>query len=112
EGAEPGVAGPAPEAPAPAEAPGDPTRGGWDGFLDPLRDAEARVTAAQARVERRQVHVGFGLVAQLALSRRPEALLPVEYRHDESDAKVFTSGRIRVHSGQDVVGFPFTYRFP
>jgi len=53
EGAEPGVAGPAPEAPAPAEAPGDPTRGGWDGFLDPLRDAEARVTAAQARVERR-----------------------------------------------------------
>ncbi|HZP40339.1 MAG TPA: hypothetical protein VFD84_02380 [Candidatus Binatia bacterium] len=81
----------------PRPAPG--RRGPGDGRAGPGRAAH-------------QVHVGFGLVAQLALSRRPEALLPVEYRHDESDAKVFTSGRIRVHSGQDVVGFPFTYRFP
>lgn len=45
------------------EAPVDPTRGKWDSFLDPLRDAEDQVTGAQKSVEdKSKVHIGGGIL--------------------------------------------------
>ena len=43
-------------------APADPTRGGWDGFLDPLRDVEDQVSGAQKSVEdETKFHIGAGI---------------------------------------------------
>jgi hypothetical protein len=48
---------------AAAEEPGDPTRGGWDSFLDPLRDAEDKVTEGQKAIEdATKIHVGAGFL--------------------------------------------------
>jgi hypothetical protein len=44
------------------EAPADPTRGQWDGFLDPVRDVEDRVTDGQKWFEdQTKVHVGAAI---------------------------------------------------
>jgi hypothetical protein len=40
----------------------DPTRGHWDGFLDPVRDAEDYLTDARDRFEKRtDIHLGAGI---------------------------------------------------
>jgi hypothetical protein len=54
----------APAATATAEAaPADPTRGGWDSFLDPLRDAEDGLKEhVQGTIEEKtNIHVGAGI---------------------------------------------------
>lgn len=44
------------------EAPKDPTRGGWDTFLDPVRDLEDRVTEQQKGLEDgSKIHFGAGI---------------------------------------------------
>ena len=56
-----GMAGAAPVA-AEEEAPSDPTRGQWDAFLDPVRDAEDEVAGVQKSIEdRTKIHVGAGV---------------------------------------------------
>jgi hypothetical protein len=48
---------------AAAEEPTDPTRGGWDSFLDPVRDVEDKVSGGLSFFEERtKVHVGFGIL--------------------------------------------------
>ena len=43
------------------EAPADPTRGQWDAFLDPLRDAEDQLVGVQKSIEdSTKIHVGAG----------------------------------------------------
>jgi len=43
-------------------APKDPTRGDWDGFLDPLRDVEDQVSGAQKSLEdQSKFHVSAGI---------------------------------------------------
>src|SRR5215831_9588552 len=45
-----------------AEAPKDPTRGDWDSFIDPLRDAEDTATGWQGSFEEKtKIHIGAGL---------------------------------------------------
>jgi hypothetical protein len=45
------------------EAATDPTRGQWDSFLDPLRDAEDALTDAQKTIEdKSKLHIGFGIL--------------------------------------------------
>lgn len=47
---------------AAAEEPKDPTRGGWDSFLDPVRDGEDTVTGWQGKLEEdTKIHIGAGL---------------------------------------------------
>jgi hypothetical protein len=44
----------------------DPTRGQWDAFLDPVRDAEDRVSEGQKWLEdRSKIHLGAGIVKGL-----------------------------------------------
>src|SRR5215510_8953602 len=58
----PGSGGPTRAAAEEAEAPKDPTRGDWDSFLDPLRDAEDTVTGWQGTIEEKsKVHVMMGI---------------------------------------------------
>jgi hypothetical protein len=49
---------------AAAEAPKDPTRGGWDSFLDPFRDFEDQeIVGTQKYMEDpSKIHMGFGIV--------------------------------------------------
>jgi len=57
----PGPGGPT-RAAAEDEAPKDPTRGDWDGFLDPVRDAEDTLTGWQGSLEEKsKVHVMMGI---------------------------------------------------
>jgi len=52
-----------PAARAEEEAPSDPTRGGWDGFLDPLRAGEDWLVdhSQKPLEERTKIHAGFGI---------------------------------------------------
>ncbi len=51
------------------EPPADPTRGQWDGFLDPLRDLEDNVTEGQKWLEdETKIHVGAGIVKNFLYS--------------------------------------------
>src|SRR6185295_19081173 len=88
----------------------DPTRGGWDAFLDPVRDAEDGVTNAQKSLEdSTKIHVGAGITKAYTWDfndPRP-GTLPVHSleSHDEASLDLGQLSFARPSEGWFIPGF-------
>jgi hypothetical protein len=97
----------------PAESsPPDPTRGGWDAFLDPVRDAEGEyVVGAQKWIEdRSKVHVGLGLAKSFLWNTNEpgsgiNTLHSLDPDHDSSNLDLLQLSFARPSQGWFIPGF-------
>lgn len=95
------------------EAPADPTRGQWDAFLDPIRDAEETYgVALQKGIEdRTKIHVGAGITYPLWLYNfnEPDSGLNTLHSLDpDAESAEFNFGQLsaaRPSEGWFVPGF-------
>ncbi len=92
--------------------PADPTRGGWDAFLDPVRDVEAdHVVGAQKWIEERsKVHVGLGIAKSfLWNTNEPDSgintLHSLDPDHDSGNLDLLQLSVARPSEGWFVPGF-------